>query len=468
MWRVYHTTGDVKASEMISGVGLRAKEFCWTTMRAVGLGRYNEARNRHELYARVGEQLRPVIRALYACPVWIAQKRRLRFIDPEPWILQAVGHLAVDLDAYIKDNILAGRDVKPVLLVRHRPANEALLAHWSKHVTFIHNPLLCALLRPFCQYPSLKDTLHQYCSVMRGASRTYDVETRWDRRPPLLRLRDAEIARGEATLRLLGIPKGAWFVCIHVRESGYTLSSDWAHSYRNARIENTIGAIEAIVARGGWCVRVGDPTMRALTPTPNVIDYANSHLKTDWMDVFLCARCRFFLGSSSGLFGLAGVFGRPSALANVAPLACTYSFFPSDLAIPKRLIDADGQSISFPQAFATEASDYRLTSEFIGNGLTPVDNTRDEITDLAIEMLERIEGTFKPTSADEARQDQFRALLLPRHYCWHASSAIGSAFLQTHEALLRQESNFDMADELVRRSPNACERSSSGSTVRSV
>jgi len=146
-------------------------------------------------------------------------------------------------------------------------------------------------------FPEVVDSLQGYCSVMRGASRVHDVQSRWADRAPLFRLSEAEIARGEGQLRILGIPEGAWFVCVHSREGGYSPGDEWQHSFRNANISDYTDAMRAIVARGGWCVRVGDPTMRPLDPMAGVVDYARSSSKSDWMDLFLCARCRFFLGS---------------------------------------------------------------------------------------------------------------------------------------------------------------------------
>ncbi|MDP6651393.1 MAG: TIGR04372 family glycosyltransferase [Gammaproteobacteria bacterium] len=61
---------------------------------------------------------------------------------------------------------------------------------------------------------------------------------------------------------------------------------------------------KAITDAGGWVMRMGDSTMKPLPTMPQVIDYANSDMKSDWMDVFLCAQCRFVIGTSSGLFTL--------------------------------------------------------------------------------------------------------------------------------------------------------------------
>ena len=293
-------------------------------------------------------------------------------------------------------------------------------------------------------FPEVVDSLQGYCSVMRGASRVHDVQSRWADRAPLFHLSEAEIARGEAELRVLGIPEGAWFVCVHSREGGYSPGDEWQHSFRNANISDYTDAMRAIVARGGWCVRVGDPTMRPLDPMPGVVDYARSSSKSDWMDLFLCARCRFFLGNTSGLFGLAGIFGKPSALANMTPLSVVYAQFPGDISIPKLLMDAQGRMLPFPEAFAGEASELFLAPEFAERGLKTVDNTPQEIAELAIEMLDRLDGKLKDEPDDADLQARFRALIQPHHYCWHASARIGRAFLRRHRALLVSVSNPEL------------------------
>jgi putative glycosyltransferase (TIGR04372 family) len=271
------------------------------------------------------------------------------------------------------------------------------------------------------------------------------VQGLWANRAPVIGLSDAEIARGEAELRLLGIPEGVWFVCVHSREGGYSPADEWQHSFRNANISDYTEAMRAIVARGGWCVRVGDPTMRPLDPMPSVVDYATSSSKSDWMDLFLCARCRFFLGNTSGLFGLAGIFGKPSALANMTPLGCVYAHFPDDISIPKLLIDAQGRMLPLPDAYASEASELYLATEFVERGLKPVDNTPQEIAELAIEMMDRLDGNAEDEQDDADLQARFRTLIQPHHYCWHATARIGRAFLRRHRALLMSDRSISPA-----------------------
>ena len=96
------------------------------------------------------------------------------------------------------------------------------------------------------------------------------------------------------------MPPDAWFVALHVRESGFWKSLDTKFpNNRSADIATYLPAIREITRRGGWVIRVGDAEMGALPPMEHVIDYAHSPAKSDWMDVFLYGGCRFFIGGPS-------------------------------------------------------------------------------------------------------------------------------------------------------------------------
>jgi putative glycosyltransferase (TIGR04372 family) len=428
----------------------KLKEFYWTVTRAIGLGYLHDGsggKHRNGL-------LRLLFYPLFAIVARVLSHAGVRFIDAPVNVIEQVGHLAADFDSYFKYQLLSHRKVIPVLLCAGRkPANDALLAHWPRNFHVIRSRWICWLLRPLMSFPDVVDSLSGYCSVLRGASRTYDVQSRWADRAPLFHLSEAEIARGEAELRVLGIPEGAWFVCVHSREGGYAPGDEWANSYRNTNISDYTEAMRAIVARGSLCIRVGDPTMRPLAPIPGVVDYARSSSKSDWMDLFLCARCRFFLGNSSGLFVLAGIFGKRSALANMTPLGSAYSPFPGDISIPKLLMDAQGRMLPLPNAFAGEASEFRLTPEFVERGLRQVDNTPQEIAELAIEMMDRLDGHVEDEPDDADLQERFRALIQPHHFCWHASARIGRDFLRRHRALLMStRSSFSTIPSLAEKS----------------
>ena len=67
------------------------------------------------------------------------------------------------------------------------------------------------------------------------------------------------------------------------------------------------------------------------------IDYAKNYWD-DFMDVFLASRCKFLLGTNSGLSDLAVAFDKPRAIVNVIPLGCI-PYGRNDIYINKKFYD---------------------------------------------------------------------------------------------------------------------------------
>jgi putative glycosyltransferase (TIGR04372 family) len=358
--------------------------------------------------------------------------RLLRFLRVRFLVLthpDRIGHLALEPDCYAKDRILAGRrEITVLVLPPDAAANACLLGHWRKHFLVVSKPWSVRLLRPFHGFDFLRRFPVHYAIAIDDTAMAYDTY-RWGARPPLLSLSAAERAAGRVILDRMGVPADAWFVCVHSREGGYSPGDEHLHSYRNSDIDDYIPAMRAIVAAGGWCIRMGDSTMRPLQSMPGVVDYALSPHKSAAMDVFLCASCRFMIGNSSGLYIVAAAFGRPCALANQAPLSAVYGLGVNDISIPKRL-RRDGALLPLAPVFWTPAANYRFTELYEKDRLELVNNTPAEILALAEELLERLAGQAVYSADDEARQARFRALLAKGHYSFGAASRIGRAFLR--------------------------------------
>ena len=257
-----------------------------------------------------------------------------------------IGHLCVEVDCYLKDMMLRGTMPGKVFLARTDAgfANDAIAAYLSRYVRIFRSRFLQDCFKLAGLYVSVTVKTHPYAVAMYKTAACYDVYSRWGRRAALFRLTKRDQRFGDAQLRRLGVPKGAWFVCFHAREPGYSPVDEAWHSYRNMDVEDYGLAIEEITARGGWCIRMGDKTMKPMRPRANVVDYARSATKSARMDVFLGARCRFFLGCASGPIAIATMFGRPSAVVNMAPLSAAYAFSVDDVAIPHHGERADKPS----------------------------------------------------------------------------------------------------------------------------
>ena len=368
-----------------------------------------------------------------------------------------IGHLAKEPDYWLKEQILGTRPRRRGLLLApsDEVANRVLAGYWSRYVRVVRRPLLCRLLNSLAVRGGLAADTEAYVRNLDpermtvGPGRYAEVAAAWGQRPPLLRLTGEHRRRGWDTLRSLGLPDGAWFVCVQNRTPEfYQQFSHWFTesggerrydtSLRDCSIRGFIPAMEALAEAGGWCIRVGDPGTEPLPPVPHAIDYAHSDAKSEWMDVFLCASCRFYLGCNSGLSVVPTVFGVPAVRTNAAPLSAVNAFRPGDIAIPK-LVRRGDRILSFPEVLSSDIGSYFLDHAFARDGLTLVENDPDDIRGCALEMLATLDGTIEYTREDERLQHAFRCLIEPHHYSYGGVARVGRDFLRRYSSLLEGE-----------------------------
>lgn len=144
---------------------------------------------------------------------------------------------------------------------------------------------------------------------------------------------ELELQCTEEALRL-GLPAAAWYVCIHVREGGYSKDET---NFRNSDIKNYIESIKYITSQGGWVIRMGDSSMQKLPSIEQVIDYANHPAKNALLDIYLIEGCDFFIGTSSGMIHVAELFNKPMLFTNAVSYLNDLPQKPEDLIIFKHV-----------------------------------------------------------------------------------------------------------------------------------
>ena len=354
-----------------------------------------------------------------------------------------MGHLAGEFDCYIKEGILGLRPpYKTVAFFNPKfVVNLHILSYWKKYLFLMEGgPFLVFLLSSLSRNRFTGYNVEKYFSFwIRSDSTHPGIQKKYYGRPPLLSLTDFDHKRGWMELQKLGVPKNAWFVCVHGREKGYALYRDNASSIRNVDINSYFLAMQEIVDRGGWIVRIGDSTMKPIPKMKNVIDYAHLDIKSDWLDVFLSASCKFLLGSNSGLSYLSNVFGVRSVLANIAgPFSLVLPYGPDDIGIPKLLWSIkEKRYLRFKEILSSPLSNIFSDDQFIPNGIQAVENSPEDIKAVMVEMLDMLEGKLKYSAEDECLQAQFKLLMNPAHYSYNAMSRVGRDFLRKYEYLLK-------------------------------
>ena len=359
----------------------------------------------------------------------------------EDWV-RNIGHMAL-IDFWVKMDRMGWRSWDRMVLIAP-PASTANLVYaeyYSRHFRMIRTAQVPAGIRHMTV--TFGPRVASLISYPDGSTRYFTegmglIQEAWERegREPLLQLTPSDIEFGRRQLRAMGVPKGAWFVSLHARSPGFHREGKVVHqAHRNATIASYLPAVREIVRRGGFVIRMGDPSMEPFPPTPGVIDYARGRLKSPRMDVFLCGGCRFFIGGASGISHIPTTFGLPCVLTNWLSNALPV-YSKNDLFVPKMLRSIeDGRMLTFDEYLARDTRLLSYSGEKLADsGFEVVDNTPDELRDVVTEMMDRLDGTASYTSADEELVGTFDALA--RGHGLAGFSRIGLGFLTDHAVLL--------------------------------
>ena len=271
--------------------------------------------------------------------------------------------------------------------------------------------------------------------------------------PALLHFTSPEKLAGKNLLQALGVPSDAPWVCIHNRDAAYLNTkvaaskfnpeNSWAyHDYRDFSAKSMVLASEELTKRGYFVLRMGAVVAEPLISTnPKIVDYASTSHRSDFADIFLLANCAAYLGSDSGIFTVPLIFGRPTIFI-CFPLGFTaqlthHSTFPF---IPKHLYHrATKRRIGIREVFDRKLI-FKGESRMYEEAEVDVeDNTPEEIFDLAVELDERLKGTWCPQAQDEQLQRHFWEIFrqqCPPEHVGSVQPRIGAAFLRQHGYLL--------------------------------
>ena len=141
---------------------------------------------------------------------------------------------------------------------------------------------------------------------------------------------------------------------------------------------------------------------------PKIVNYANSKMRSDFMDIYLCANCTFGVTTSTGLDAVpAYLFRKPMALI-VTPIGDMRFQSRNDLHIVKHHINKkDKKELTVSEIFSSNVALSFYSGEYQNNDIELQENTPEEIKDLVTEMDERISGSWKETEEDLLLQKKF-------------------------------------------------------------
>ncbi|OGT37998.1 MAG: hypothetical protein A3F11_03240 [Gammaproteobacteria bacterium RIFCSPHIGHO2_12_FULL_37_14] len=403
----------------------------------------------------------PVACAITVISPWI----RIRFIKLYSW---RIGHYGVNthfmLCALETDEYGQKRKrYKTVCYAdpRYLICNEQLHNMWKKAITIFPFRKICFQTDRFLML--LQGSTYEndpFKKMFEGSEGYYD---RWRFSERLdksyISFTEDEHRKAGTLMREMGIPPGAPFVCILVRDSKYLQiqmpGTDWMyHDYRNADINNYVKAMKLLAEKGFFVLRMGKYVNNKLDCNhPNVIDYASHELRSDFMDIYLSAHCSFFISTGCGIESVAQIFRRPLLATNYA-LTDFRSYLKYEIIIPKKVIKLkDNRLLTFNEIYL-ECQAFTDTPVCKGIDRKSMfqawqekrwsfaENTPDEIVEAVEDMLKRLTNGDNLEEEGKLLQNRFwRSFPAMREdnnmtsYS-NVKMKIANSFLQRHESLL--------------------------------
>lgn len=374
-----------------------------------------------------------------------------------------IGHLALNTDLYIRAQEGKAQDTRVLFLAPLPVANSFILQKWSEMIEvldYAKQPLYTRFLSVLVLFKS------RYAFELPYEGNEYNV---YRDTKDVFYFTDSEKQEGDRILEEMGIGKQDWYVCVFARDSAYldkefNVSRDengkgeWAyHDYRDSDIDSLNLAIDEILARGGYVVRLGKIVAKAMSyKHERVIDYPLSKWRSDFMDIYLQYRAKFVLSSStSGATDVVALFGTPYCGVNMPTLWNIP--YPHAIQIPKTYRHKESgkmvglkewiEMVKTQKAHHRYGCDYNDPSQlsiwhtgfYTKNNLEIINNTPEEILELTKEMFARLDGSFSPSEEDKALQEKYQALNATYLPCSECKNPYGADFLRKNKWFVEGE-----------------------------
>jgi len=404
-------------------------------------------------------KMKRVLRALLKSPLFVLAIPVVAVIRLiKPWLLvrwgglgsPRIGHFALNIELHLCErdvsiNMPRQRHVD-IFFMEGPICNQQLAKMWRR----VLRVWPAWILSPICHVNWLipGGAVHE---IGNNTQHDRDVHNLLDQFPPHLKFTAEEEVRGEAGLRAIGIPPGSPFVCLTIRDSAYLDAHipavDWSyHNYRDNDIQNYVLAAEELADRGYFVIRMGAKVRDAIKSRhPGVIDYAASGIRSDFMDIYIAAKCNFCVSGGNGFTAVPLVFRRPIVYVNVVPIGYLCTFSEKFIGITKHHFAVQkNRELTLGEIFNQRVGIFLRTSDYESEGIKLIENTPEEIRDVIIEMVRRLNGTWQVYEDDETLQRKFWEIFptaavdgrwgRPLH--GEIRSRIGAEFLRNNRAWL--------------------------------
>ena len=267
----------------------------------------------------------------------------------------------------------------------------------------------------------------------------------WAESPSTLTFTDNERKQGVELQRSLLPDSGRPFVCIALPEKSYYLSK--YDPKKSKEINKDIYScmpswnsyyqcINTLSDQGLAIIRMGKSVDSAMSPsTSKIIDYASTS-RSEFGDVWLLGNCKFTIAASTGVYWPASALNKPFVMTDSYGLFNT-SYGQWDLITPQLAWSRSEKKLMPFSWLIKQGEGWGHKRSLIEGDIEIVKNTSEEITEVVLEMNQRLDDTWIESDEDKELQARFSALRasIPK---WQVQEGvrIGADFLRRYQHLL--------------------------------
>ena len=291
----------------------------------------------------------------------------------------------------------------------------------------LNGPHFCETMRQAIRYGLFRDVYEDevlYAERLTTSQHNDIFRENFDNNPVKSFLPFDDVTENDLLLKEMGISTDDWYICFMSRDSAYYKNvkcinmdeNNALHDTRNSDINNCLKAAEYITNLGGFALRMGQEVEKKLsTNNSKIVDYSNK-FRTDKADVLVTAKSKFVLSSSCGYSDLSYMgLGIPTAIHNFFHVTRYWHLFDLSalsndqeveyfcskmLLYPKQYYSIDKKRLlTISEIFQLSTKDLFYGNDFENLNIELIENSEDEILDLAKEMNSRIDGNY--TSSTE-------------------------------------------------------------------
>ena len=202
---------------------------------------------------------------------------------------------------------------------------------------------------------------------------------------------------------------GMPYVCLIVREAAWappTTGPSSSGTLRSRSFEDFVLAAEALIKLGVAVIKLGAPGTFKTSGT-QIIDYANSDDKSEFLDVYLPAHATAAVSTMSGPDAVALAGRVPVLYVDIAQYSLCFAGTRLVTWVPARLISQkSGRAMTLSEVFESGAGRFLGSAAFEQAEISIELSSPDQIRDYCLDFYK---GLSEPPSDDKQMQSLYRA-----------------------------------------------------------